>query len=98
MPIEKAPFRYTLPSFLQGIITPTFYSKWLRGRSTSLYERDKKRGKPYALNATRHTYELLIHNAVVNGGQFDPYTGEPLSWNLVGTWDTSHKQPDGYLL
>lgn len=44
----------------------------------------------------RALYKALIHHAVVNKGEYDPYTGEKLAWELVSTWDTSRKQPEGY--
>jgi hypothetical protein len=61
-----------------------------------LLKRDKKRKKPYALNTTPSVYKAKIPEAVLNNGQIDPYTGETLTWELIGVWDTSHDQPDGY--
>lgn len=87
---------YTLPSFLKGRCTPVLYCKWLNQKANTLLKRDKKRKKPYALNATPCAYKALIHEAVMNNGQVDPYTGDRLAWELIGIWDTSHDQPDGY--
>ena len=66
-------------------------------RADSVFTRDKKRRKPFALTATREAYKMKIHKAVVDGGLYDPlYRRNLLAWDLIGTWDTSHKQPDGY--
>ena len=32
----------------------------------------------------------------MDGGQYDPYTGELMNWKLISKWDTSHDQPGGY--
>jgi len=32
----------------------------------------------------------------MENGEQDPYNGEKLQWELIGTWDSTHKQPDGY--
>jgi len=88
--------KYPLPAFLEGRCTHAEYFKWLRGKGNNLLRRDKKRGKPYAANATQGVYKEKIHKAVIAGNGRDPYTGDMLAWELIGTWDTSHNQPDGY--
>jgi len=109
------PYIYPLPSFLAGRVTQQQYSLWLEGRTKWLYKRDRKRGKPYAKslqginsinsgrpstkNGIRAFYKSLIHLAVVNCGPNDPYTGEKLSWELIGTWtNTNYEErlPDSY--
>jgi hypothetical protein len=65
--------RYPLPAFLEGRLTPEEYSKWLSGKSNDLVKRDKKRGKPYAANATDSLYKEQIHKAVIENGERDPY-------------------------
>lgn len=90
------PNRYPLPDFLEGICTRALYDKWLTAKAHTLFERDLKRGKPYALNASVSIYKEKIHAAVLAGGQRDPYTGEELRWDLISTWDTSHVQEEGY--
>lgn len=52
-------------------------------------KRDKKRGKPYARTATDRLYKEKIHTAIIDNGQFDPFTGDALDWKLIATWDTS---------
>jgi hypothetical protein len=83
--------RYPIPAFLEGRCAPKTYSKWLRVKADCLLRRDKKRGKPYAAAATQGMYAQKIHEAVVQNGGRDPYTGEALAWELIGTWDTSRR-------
>jgi hypothetical protein len=89
------PIGYPLPEFLEGRCTQKLYLKWLNKKAAYLFIRDKKRGKPYAINATKKIYKQKIHTAVMKCGDNDPYTGEPLAWELIGTWEP-HDQPDGY--
>ncbi len=95
MPPAKSP-RYPLPGFLKGRCTPAVYSKWLDNKADTLLKRDKKRRKPYAAGATDSLYKQLIHKAVLENGQFDPFTGDKLAWELISQWDTSNDQPEGY--
>jgi hypothetical protein len=88
--------KHPLPDFLKGRITAIIYSTWLSRKAESLLNLDKKRGKPYAANADQSSYSDKIHQAVLKCGERDPYTGDVLAWELIGTWDTSHKQPEGY--
>ncbi|MBA4388424.1 MAG: hypothetical protein C0404_10620 [Verrucomicrobia bacterium] len=88
--------KYPLPAFLEGRCTPSFYYKWLHQKADSLLKRDKKRRKPYALNAAKSEYKARIHEAVTSSGRIDPYTGDVLAWELIRVWDTSHDQPEGY--
>jgi len=88
--------KYPLPSFLEGKCTPSAYFKWLDAKANTIFRRDRKRRKPYAIASTVAIYKGKVHNAVTSGGQYDPYTGEPLAWELVSTWDSSRDHPDGY--
>jgi len=54
------------------------------------------RKRPYAAAATKPVYKGKIHAAITAAGERDPYTGEPLAWELISKWDSSHEQPDGY--
>ena len=88
--------QYPLPPFLQGKCEHAVYCKWLRNKAETLLKRDKARGKTYALTVTKAVYKDEIHRAVIASNGRDPYTGEALAWELIGTWDTTHDQPDGY--
>ena len=48
------------------------------------------------MNATKSLYKEEIYKAVTNSGDRDPYTGDLLAWELIGTWDTSNEHPDEY--
>lgn len=80
--------KYPLPSFLQGTCTIETYEKWLDKRANEVYKRDLNRRKPFALTGSVSFYKESIHAAVVKGGVIDPYTGETLRWDLIGTWYT----------
>jgi hypothetical protein len=88
--------KYPLPAFLEGRCNPADFYKWLDVKGQTLLRRDKKRGKPYARNSTIAPYKEKIYAAVIKCGERDPYTGDPLAWELIGTWDTSKPHPDEY--
>jgi len=88
--------KYPFPSFLEGRCTPTVYLKWLDNKANTIFRRDKRRRKAFALTATKAVYKEKIHKAVTAGGGCDPYTGEPLAWDLINKWDTTQVHPDGY--
>jgi hypothetical protein len=62
------------------------YEKWLEKRGNEIYKRDLARSRPFALSGSVSLYKQNIHEAVVNSGGIDPYTGELLRWDLIGTW------------
>jgi hypothetical protein len=84
MPIVAEYAKYTLPSFLSGVLTPAAYSKWLTNRSRILLWRDQKNRKPYAASSTKAEYRSLIHDA--------------LAWHLMGVFDnvSAHEKGDAY--
>jgi hypothetical protein len=86
---------YPLPSFLKGRVTPGQYAKWLDGRAVGCLRKDRKRKRPYASQSNIKLYKALIHLAVVSAGEYDPFTGEKLAWELVGTWvGANRKSPE----
>jgi len=87
---------YVPPDFLAGRCDKTVYYKWLKVKANTLLKRDRKRGKPYALTVDQSVYMEKIHAAVIKCGERDPYTGDYLEWEKIGTWDTSVHHPDGY--
>jgi hypothetical protein len=52
-------------------------------------KRDAKRGNP---TCTNDSYRQAIHAAVMAGGDRDVYTGEPLRWDLIRTYDNTESQ------
>jgi hypothetical protein len=79
MPKEK----YPLPLFLAGVCTPQSYQKWLKRKASAHHRRDRKRGN---LVAKCEAYKVAIHQAVLDSGGVDEYTGRALQWAKIGTY------------
>src|ERR1035437_3291979 len=88
--------KYPVPAFLEKRCVPSEFYKWLEVKADTLRKRDLKRGKPYALTATKSDYKGKIYEAVVKSGERDPYTGDLLTWEMIGTWDTSTAHTEEY--
>ena len=71
-----------MPTFLEGKVTPAAYDRWLRRKAAAHLKRDRKRGR----ECTGATYREAIHAAVVLSDGRDAYTGEPLDWHLISTY------------
>jgi hypothetical protein len=91
----RSPRVYFLPPFLNGICTEAVYRKWLHTRSHELYVRDRNQGRPYALASSSALYKKAIHAAACGSGLNDPYTGELMKWELIGTWRTDSARVKG---
>jgi hypothetical protein len=87
MPSKK----YPLPPFLMGRCSPEQYYDWLEGRALAHVRRDRKRGHGAA---TRESYMIAIHIAVLKSGGVDDYTGAPLDWEAIGTWSNTDSNTD----
>lgn len=88
--------KYPLPAFLAGRCDPVEFHKWINNKADTLRKRDMKHGKPYALNSTKAQYKEKVYSAICNSGDLDPYTGDLLAWELIGTWDTSTRHTEAY--
>lgn len=75
---------YPLPSFLGGRCTAEQYRAWVFAKAAAHYERDSARGNA---NITRRAYREAIHQAVIASAGVDAYTGLPLDWHLISTYD-----------
>lgn len=75
-----------LPPFLVNICTSRVYKRWLHRKAMAHFKRDSKRG---IKNISCSSYRDAIHKAVLNGGQFDAYTGEALDWTLISKYDNA---------
>jgi hypothetical protein len=84
--------KYPLPTFLKGICTPQVYRNWLSKKAATHYKRDKRRGHT---GITYEAYKIAIHQAVLDGGQFDAYTGRPLEWRLILTYNNELARKGG---
>jgi hypothetical protein len=88
------PRKYSMPHFLEGIIEPELYERWLTRKAIAHVRRDRGRER----NCTVAHYKQAIHEAVCSSEGNDAYTGEPLRWNLIGTYknEDSKKGRHGY--
>ncbi|MGD0349374.1 MAG: hypothetical protein ABSB84_03545 [Verrucomicrobiota bacterium] len=81
--------KYNLPGVLEGKCSQKDYTHWLYGKAAAHVKRDKKRGNP---NATAEAYRMAIHKAVLENGHVDAYTGCPLRWELIRTYDNDESK------
>jgi len=77
------PKKHAMPSFLEGVVTPEAYERWLIRKAATHVKRDRKRGR----ECTRSAYRAAIHQAIVTSGGKDAYTGEKLDWHLISTYN-----------
>jgi hypothetical protein len=86
--------KYSMPEFLEGVVQPAAYERWLFRRAAAHMKRDRKRG----YLCTGASYRAAIHAAVLLSGGKDAYTGEDLDWHLISTYsnDDSIKGRHGY--
>jgi hypothetical protein len=101
-PLGAAHRIYFLPFFLTGICTLAVYMEWLAQRAYKLHKRDREQGRPYGLAGSISSYKKAVHAAVIAAGLLDPFTGETMRWELIGTWNdndhTNAKKKDFYLM
>jgi hypothetical protein len=84
--------RYALPDTLAGLTTQSSYVRWLSRIALHHVRRDRERGNALA---TRESYMLSIHAAVVASDGRDAYTGEALDWHLISTYDNAQAAQGG---
>jgi len=83
MHATEMPKFYALPPFLAGRISEEAYVRWLRRKCAAHVKRDRKRS---AHAITGIDYRAKMHSAVCASDGRDFYTGEPLAWELIGTY------------
>ena len=81
--------KYQIPDFLASTLSQKAYERWLRRRAVAHVRRDKKRGN---ITANAEIYRVAIHLAVCNCGGSDHYTGEPLEWSLISSYNNSESK------
>jgi hypothetical protein len=86
---------YLLPPFLQGVISVKDYRHWLELKGHNLRRRDLNLKRLFAKENSFAVYKQKIHQAVLDGGGLDPFTGEKLDWGLVSKKNELKK--DGYV-
>ncbi len=84
--------KYERPEFLAGTIGQDQYERWLHRKAKAHVNRDRRRGNETASN---ESYKVAIHAAVMESDGRDFYTGEPLDWSLISTYDNEHSKADG---
>lgn len=89
---DTVPRKYVLPTFLVGIVEPMDYQRWLAHKAQAHVKRDRKRGNATAIG---EAYRIAIYAAVEASGGCDAYTGEPLDWTLLGTYDNADSAEGG---
>src|SRR5437762_5384483 len=78
-----SPLQYPVPECIKAHCGQMKYSRWLQRKATAHTRRDRKRD----MACTIARYKAEIHTAVCSSGHLDFYTGEPLDWSLVSTYD-----------
>lgn len=80
------PMLYPLPEFLMGVVTREQYVRWLQRKAQAHAIRDRKRVSSPA-TITVSGYKTAIHAAVLASDGLDHYTGEPLNWAQISTYN-----------
>jgi hypothetical protein len=75
--------QYPVPDCIKGNCDQARYSRWLHRKAVAHARRDRKRD----VDCTIARYKAEIHAAVSSSGHLDFYTGEPLDWSLVSTYN-----------
>lgn len=82
----------SLPPFLEGQCSLKDYVSWLKGKADAHVIRDRKRGNTHV---TTSDYKKAIHQAVLDGNGLDVYTGLPLNWRLLHTYNNTDAKAGG---
>ena len=80
--------KHAMPSFLEGVVKPEAYERWLIRKAAAHVKRDRKRGHECTCSA----YRAAIHQAVVRSGGKDAYTGEKLDWHLISKYNNEDSE------
>lgn len=84
--------KYVLPTFLAGKVSQEVYERWLRRKAQAHVRRDRQRGNNDAIG---EKYRDAIHQAVIQSGGRDCYTGEDLDWTLLSQYDNDQSKEHG---
>ena len=85
------PKKYSLPDFLIDVVPQAKYTRWLNAKAAAHVKRDRK----HRPDITANEYRIQIHEAVILSEGKDAYTGEPLDWSLLSTWDNDKAKEHG---
>ncbi len=78
------PRKHSMPPFLEDVIKPEAYERWLERKAAAHVKRDRKRAQS---DVTPSLYKEAIHAAVTLSEGHDAYTGELLDWKLISTYN-----------
>ena len=78
-----------LPTYLEGLVQPLVYERWLVRKAAAHLKRDRARGYK---NITAAAYRDEIHEAVLQSNGKDAYTGEKLDWSLISTYNNDKSE------
>ena len=81
--------KHSMPKFLEGVVTPEAYERWLGRKARAHVKRDISRG--YS-TATYALYKEAIHAAVILSEGRDAYTGEELDWTLLSKYNNEESK------
>jgi hypothetical protein len=79
-----SPVKYALPPYLDGVCSLPKYRKWLECKADDIQKRDRKSCR-YDRPFSQAYYKEKLHEAVMKSSGHDPFTGEELRWDLIGT-------------
>jgi len=85
--LAPKPFPFLVPDVLKSKVSQATYREWLNVKASSLRKRDLRLKKPFAAATPRGVYMQKLHEAVAAAGLVDPYSGDSLRWDQIGTWD-----------
>jgi hypothetical protein len=83
------PRKHSMPKFLEGVVTPEAYERWLGRKARAHVKRDRDRGH---VTATCALYKEAIHAAVILSEGRDIYTGERLDWTLLSKYNNEESK------
>lgn len=83
--------RNELPPFLVGRVTREAYARWLHRKAVAHVKRDRLR---LAGPISTSGYKQQIHAAVCASNGADWYTGEPLAWEIISTYNNDESKAD----
>jgi hypothetical protein len=93
-PKKKRNSPYSIPVRLKtDQFSQSDYKDWLDSKAKSHRKRDNKR---WNTTYTLADYRKALHRAVEAGNECDPYTGEPLDWSIVKTYNNAVSTTGGF--
>lgn len=83
------PKNQLFPAFLDDVVSPEAYHRWICRKARAHCIRDRARGHTAA---SVSLYKDAIHHAVEGSMGLDAYTGEKLSWELISKYNNEESK------